>query len=268
VSRLIAPVPIHFREAIPIAALGLAVNVASAWLLSGGEHPGHSHGDSHGRAHAHDDKKRIATSDGEVSLEVFEDGVPPRFRLMRGKGPPLAPSAVRVEIVRPDGARQTFAFADQGDFLDSVDVIPEPHAFDALVTIDGETRPVLFEEHEHAHGLAARDNNMRAAVIHVLADATVSVMVIVHLVLAKRLGWLWMDPVAGIVGAIVIVSWSAALIRDTGAVHESRPGHGRQPSSRDRSRRRPDRRPASLAPRAGPSRGHRFGGHAKRALRG
>ena len=38
VSRLFAPVPIHFREAIPIAALGLAVNIASAWLLSGGEH--------------------------------------------------------------------------------------------------------------------------------------------------------------------------------------------------------------------------------------
>ena len=43
-SRLFAPVPIHFREAIPIAALGLAVNIASAWLLGGGEHPGHSHG--------------------------------------------------------------------------------------------------------------------------------------------------------------------------------------------------------------------------------
>src|ERR1700736_2890628 len=44
VSRLFAPVPIHFAQAIPIAGLGLAVNVASAWLLSGGEHPGHTHG--------------------------------------------------------------------------------------------------------------------------------------------------------------------------------------------------------------------------------
>ena len=44
VSRLFAPVPIHFAEAIPIACLGLAVNIASAWLLSGGDHHGHGHG--------------------------------------------------------------------------------------------------------------------------------------------------------------------------------------------------------------------------------
>src|SRR5580698_2646483 len=43
VSRLLDPVPISFNEAIPIAALGLAVNIASAWLLSGGHHHGHSH---------------------------------------------------------------------------------------------------------------------------------------------------------------------------------------------------------------------------------
>src|ERR1700726_1366409 len=43
VSRILAPVPIHFAEAIPIAALGLAVNVASAWLLSGADHH-HDHG--------------------------------------------------------------------------------------------------------------------------------------------------------------------------------------------------------------------------------
>ena len=56
---------------------------------------------------------------------------------------------------------------------------------------------------------------MRAAIIHVMADATVSVMVIVGLILAWLFGWLWMDPLAGIVGALVIASWSAALIRDT-----------------------------------------------------
>src|ERR1700756_1172287 len=50
VSRLFAPVPIHFAETIPIAALGLAVNVASAWLLSGGgHHP--DHGQGHGHSH-------------------------------------------------------------------------------------------------------------------------------------------------------------------------------------------------------------------------
>ncbi len=53
VSRLIAPAPISFAEAIPIAVLGLGVNVASAWLLSGGAHPGHGHGHRHGHRSAH-----------------------------------------------------------------------------------------------------------------------------------------------------------------------------------------------------------------------
>src|SRR5246127_1141439 len=56
VSRIFAPVPIHFAEAIPIAALGLAVKVASAWLLSGSDHHhGHDHGHGHSRSHDHDD---------------------------------------------------------------------------------------------------------------------------------------------------------------------------------------------------------------------
>jgi cation diffusion facilitator family transporter len=59
---------------------------------------------------------------------------------------------------------------------------------------------------------------MRAAIIHVVADAAVSVLVIVGLILARAFGWLWMDPLAGIVGACVIASWSYGLIRDTGAI--------------------------------------------------
>ena len=65
---------------------------------------------------------------------------------------------------------------------------------------------------------AGHDNNMRAAIIHVMADAAVSVLVIVGLLLARTLGWLWMDPLAGIAGACVIASWSYGLIRDTGAI--------------------------------------------------
>jgi cation diffusion facilitator family transporter len=59
---------------------------------------------------------------------------------------------------------------------------------------------------------------LRAAVIHVIADATVSVLVIAGLLLARAFGWLWMDPLAGLVGACVIASWSYGLIRDTGAI--------------------------------------------------
>src|ERR1700758_3980113 len=52
IARLLHPVAIDFNEAIPIAALGLAVNIASAWLLSGGPH--HHHGHAHGQDHAHE----------------------------------------------------------------------------------------------------------------------------------------------------------------------------------------------------------------------
>ena len=222
IARLYAPVPIHFAEAIPVACLGLAVNIASAWLLSGSGHHDHGHSHGHGHSHAneheHDETRIIATANGDVLLEVFEDGVPPRFRLRAQSGSPLTASAAAIETVRPDGARQLFAFKDLGEGLESVDEIPEPHAFEANVTINGQAQTVAFEEHEHAHGKAARDNNMRAAVIHVIADAAVSVLVIVGLILARAFGWLWMDPLAGIVGAVVIASWALGLIRDTSAV--------------------------------------------------
>jgi cation diffusion facilitator family transporter len=217
ISRLFEPVPIHFTEAIPVAVLGLGVNIASAWLLSGS----HDHGHGHGHNHAHhddDETHRIATDKGDVILEVFEDGVPPRFRLRAKNGAGLPAATTSVETVRPDGTRQLFAFEDRGDYLESIEEIPEPHAFGASVRLGEHTYPVQFEEHEHAHGSAARDHNMRAAVIHVMADAAVSVLVIMGLLLARAFGWLWMDPLAGIIGACVIASWSFGLIRDTGAI--------------------------------------------------
>ncbi|WP_037317794.1 CDF family Co(II)/Ni(II) efflux transporter DmeF [Ruegeria halocynthiae] len=69
--------------------------------------------------------------------------------------------------------------------------------------------------HGHSHG---QDNNLRAAYLHVLADALTSVLAIVALLLGRAYGWLWADPVMGIVGAIVISRWSWGLIRDTGGV--------------------------------------------------
>jgi cation diffusion facilitator family transporter len=133
IARLFAPVPISFNEAIPIAVLGLIVNIASVLLLSGG---GHDHGHSHNHDHSHDHS--------------------------------------------------------------------HDHAHE--------------HEHEHVHGKAHRDNNMRAAVIHVLADAIVSLLVIAGLLLGRAFGWLFMDPLAGLAGAAVIASWSYGLIRDTGAI--------------------------------------------------
>jgi cation diffusion facilitator family transporter len=114
VTRLLFPQPIRFAEAIPIAALGLMVNVTSAWLLRDDGH------------HAH--------------------------------------------------------------------------------------------EHDHEqHGVDGRDHNIRAAYIHVLADAVVSVLAIIGLLLARKFGWLWMDPLAGTGGALVISNWAYGLLRATGA---------------------------------------------------
>jgi cation diffusion facilitator family transporter len=71
--------------------------------------------------------------------------------------------------------------------------------------------------HGHSHG-GGRDNNLRAAYLHVLADALTSVLAIVALLAGRAYGWLWLDPLMGVVGALVIARWSWGLIRDAGAI--------------------------------------------------
>ena len=129
VIRLLSPVHIDFGAVIPIACLGLVVNLISAWMLSGDhDHGGHHH-DHDYHAHGHEHHHR--------------------------------------------------------------------------------------DQHSHASSAVDRDNNIRAAFVHVFADAAVSVLVICGLLAAKFLGWVWMDPVMGIVGALVIANWSIGLIRST-----------------------------------------------------
>ena len=77
--------------------------------------------------------------------------------------------------------------------------------------------------HHHGHGEAHdrhhhHDNNLRSAYLHVLADALTSVLAIAALLAGRYLGWIWLDPVIGIVGALVIARWSFGLMRDTGAI--------------------------------------------------
>ena len=113
--------------------------------------------------------------------------------------------------MRPDGSRQVFSFPDHSDFIGSVDEIPEPHVFAAKVTIKGETHAVAFEEHEHAHGAAARDNNLRAAFIHVMGDAAVSVTVIVGLVLARAFGCPCLSRINPLLAASAVGMWATRL---------------------------------------------------------
>jgi cation diffusion facilitator family transporter len=68
-------------------------------------------------------------------------------------------------------------------------------------------------DHEHHH-----DNNLRSAYVHVLADALTSVLAIAALLAGRFLGWVWLDPVMGIVGAIVIANWAYGLMRSSASV--------------------------------------------------
>lgn len=151
--RLIAPVPIRFDEAIAVAVLGLAVNLASAWLLHGRSGTGHrhSHGDDYGLDHDHDHHHGHHHSDGHAHLAHGEHR--------------HAPS-----------------------------------------------------EHGHAAQSGHHDHNLRAAYFHVLADALTSVLAIAALLAGRLYGWVWMDAVVGIVGAVVIARWSLGLLRGAGAV--------------------------------------------------
>ncbi|MCH4542650.1 cation transporter [Ochrobactrum sp. POC9] len=86
---------------------------------------------------------------------------------------------------------------------------------------------LLRDDHSHRHGhhhhdhgddhAGGHDRNLRAAYMHVLADALTSVLAIAALLLGSLYGWLWLDPAMGIVGALVIANWSWGLIKDTGS---------------------------------------------------
>ncbi len=128
VMRLFAPVAIDFVQATWLAAIGLGVNLASAWLLFDRDHH-----------HAHHDR-------------------------------------------------------DHDDHHD--------HA----------------HGHHHHHGHHAHDSNIRAAYVHVLADALTSVLAIAALLSARYFGWVFMDPLMALVGVAVILSWSVGLIRSAGTV--------------------------------------------------
>jgi cation diffusion facilitator family transporter len=74
------------------------------------------------------------------------------------------------------------------------------------------------ESHDHGGHTHHKDHNLRAAYLHVIADALTSFLAIFALICAKILGWIWMDPLMGIVGAALISKWAFGLIKETGAI--------------------------------------------------
>jgi cation diffusion facilitator family transporter len=140
VMRLLHPVVIEYREAIPIALLGLGVNLASAFML-------------------HDHDHRSGAND-----------------------------------------RAAGGHAERGEQDDHDHGPGDRHDHDA---------------HDHTHHI---DFNIRAAYVHVIADAITSLLAISALAAAAYFGLPWLDPAAGFIGTIVIAAWAYSLIKAAAAV--------------------------------------------------
>ncbi len=131
-------------------------------------HNDHSHGDGDSRHHAHGRDgsaahgggRRIDTGHGVVEVAIFEDGVPPVFRLRTLSGHAWRAGDVTLVIERPDGTRQRFSFVDGGGYLQSATTIAEPHAFAARLSLG-------HGNHSHDYELAfAEDGGMDDAHAH------------------------------------------------------------------------------------------------------
>lgn len=114
------------------------------------------HDHNHGHGHGHDETKYIDTGHGVVRLEVFEDGVPPRFRLFCDDrhGHKWSADQVKIQTERADGSRHSFTFIQRDGFVESAQEIPEPHEFSARLSLGhaqhSHDYDVEYLEHHHA----------------------------------------------------------------------------------------------------------------------
>lgn len=116
----------------------------------------HDHGHVHEHAHAAQAAPRIDTGHGVLRPEIFEDGVPPRFRLRPEHGHTWRTEQIGLETERSDGSRQTYGLVDRGGFLESMEEIPEPHVFTVRLSLShgdhAHHYDVAFVEHGQASG--------------------------------------------------------------------------------------------------------------------
>lgn len=132
-----------FQLASAIIIIGIAIWMAwRTWREQNAEHDHHHH---------HDEAQRVSIGGAVLMLSIFEDGVPPRFRIANESGALPSADEISLDTIRDGGDRQTFGFVAKAGYLESIDEIPEPHAFEALISLRGETCTVLFEEHDHSH---------------------------------------------------------------------------------------------------------------------
>lgn len=112
--------------------------------------------------HHHDQPHPISLAGLPLLIEVFEDGVPPRWRIRSENGALPAARDIEVTTIREDGAAQTFAFAGCDGYLESVEEIPEPHAFKARIALAGDSAEILFSEHDHDHMYLGEEDDAHA----------------------------------------------------------------------------------------------------------
>ena len=125
-----------------------------------GHHPHNGHNDRHGHPHAAhhhgEDVRRIDTGHGVIAVEVFEDGVPPRWRIRNERGHGWHAKDIMIATERPDGSRQGFSFVQRDGYLESAEEIPEPHEFMARLSLGHGNHThdydlVFTEGHGHHH---------------------------------------------------------------------------------------------------------------------
>lgn len=116
------------------------------WRFEEGDEHQHDH-------HHHDETQRIDTGHGRIELSIFEEGVPPRWRLKTLSGHAWPAAEVSLLTTRADGLAQQFRFVDRGVHLESVDEIAEPHEFTARLSLGhaGHSHDYDLEFREHGH---------------------------------------------------------------------------------------------------------------------
>ncbi len=151
----------YFQIASAVLIIGVALWMI--WRTWREQHPA-----AHSHHHHGDETQRIDTGHGIVALEVFEEGVPPVWRIRFERGHGFAAKDVTIETCRSGGATQQFQFVDRGDYLESTEAIPEPHEFSAKLKlthgVHAHEYSVAFHEHhyDHADGAETLDAHERA----------------------------------------------------------------------------------------------------------
>jgi len=189
VERLIEPTDVDFGDALIVAVVGLVVNLTSAFVLAGGGHHHHGHGHDHGH--------RPRPARRQPRAETAHDHA-------HGHG--------------HDHGKNDHAAHDHGHHA-HVDH-DHGHAHEA-------GHGHAHDHHGHGHDAAhhharladdGHDHNLRAAYLHVVADALTSVLAIAALTAGAWLGWRWLDPLVAFAAALLIAYWALGLLRSSSRV--------------------------------------------------